>query len=122
MAVNSNDDARFKVVEYSPEKAEMIGYSNYSYWKSVFHNFLKKKSAVALLIVFVALVVFSFVALVIGKYDYRNLVTDSSKGFILPNSEFCAPPKPPPPSELKPPNYRRACATSQPFPAYASTQ
>ena len=88
MAVNSNDDARFKVVEYSPEKAEMIGYSNYSYWKSVFHNFLKKKSAVALLIVFVALVVFSFVALVIGKYDYRNLVTDSFKGFILPNSEF----------------------------------
>ena len=88
MAVNSNDDARFKVVEYSPEKAEMIGYSNYSYWKSVFHNFLKKKSAVALLIVFVALVVFSFVALVIGKYDYRNLVTDSSKGFILPNAEF----------------------------------
>ena len=88
MAVNSNDDARFKVVEYSPEKAEMIGYSNYSYWKSVIHNFLKKKSAVALLIVFVALVVFSFVALVIGKYDYRNLVTDSSKGFILPNSEF----------------------------------
>ena len=88
MAVNSNDDARFKVVEYSPEKAEMIGYSNYSYWKSVFHNFLKKKSAVALLIVFVALVVFSFVSLVIGKYDYLNLVTDSSKGFILPNSEF----------------------------------
>lgn len=88
MAVNSNDDARFKVVEYSPEKAEMIGYSNYSYWKSVIHNFLKKKSAVALLIVFVALVVFSFVALVIGKYDYRNLVTDSLKGFILPNSEF----------------------------------
>ena len=88
MAVNSNDDARFKVVEYSPEKAEMIGYSNYSYWKSVFHNFLKKKSAVALLIVFVALVVFSFIALVIGKYDYRNLVTDSSKGFILPTSEF----------------------------------
>lgn len=88
MAVNSNDDERFKVVEYSPEKAEMIGYSNYSYWKSVLHNFLKKKSAVALLIVFVALVVFSFVALVIGKYDYRNLVTDSSKGFILPNSEF----------------------------------
>ena len=25
MAVNSNDDARFKVVEYSPEKAEKIG-------------------------------------------------------------------------------------------------
>ncbi|MDY4817114.1 MAG: oligopeptide ABC transporter permease OppC [Lachnospiraceae bacterium] len=88
MAVNSKDDARFQVVEYSPEKAEMTGYSNYSYWKSVFHNFLKKKSAVLLLIIFIALVVFSFIALVIGKYDYRTLVTDSTKGFILPNSEF----------------------------------
>lgn len=88
MAVNSKDDARFRVVEYSPEKAEMTGYSNYSYWKSVFHNFLKKKSAVLLLIIFIALVVFSFIALVIGKYDYRTLVTDSTKGFILPNSEF----------------------------------
>lgn len=88
MAENAKDDARFRVVEYSPEKAEMTGYSNYSYWKSVFQNFLKKKSAVILLIIFIALVVFSFVALVIGKYDYRTLVTDSSKGFILPNSEF----------------------------------
>ena len=88
MAVNSKDDARFRVVEYSPEKAEMTGYSNYSYWKSVFHNFLKKKSAVLLLIIFIALVVFSFIALVIGKYDYLTLVTDSTKGFILPNSEF----------------------------------
>ena len=80
MAVNSNDDARFKVVEYSPEKAEMIGYSNYSYWKSVFHNFLKKKSAVALLIVFVALVVFSFVAVwtCYSSGGYTNIRTRNS--------------------------------------------
>ena len=38
-----NEDELFKFVEYSPEKAEMIGYSDYSYWKSVFQNFMKKE-------------------------------------------------------------------------------
>lgn len=28
------DDELFYVVEYSPEEAERIGYSNYSYWGS----------------------------------------------------------------------------------------
>ena len=37
------DDELFYVVPYSPEEAERIGYSNYSYWGSVFKNFLKNK-------------------------------------------------------------------------------
>ena len=69
-----NEDELFKFVEYSPEKAEMIGYSDYSYWKSVFQNFMKKKSAVTLSIIFIALVIFSFIALAIGKYDYAQLL------------------------------------------------
>ena len=83
-----NEDELFHFVEYSPEAAEMIGYSDYSYWKSVFQNFLKKKSAVIMSCVFIGLVVFSFIALAIGKYDYASLVTDSSKAFINPNSEY----------------------------------
>lgn len=83
-----NEDELFHFVEYSPEAAEMIGYSEYSYWKSVFQNFLKKKSAVILSIIFIALVVFSFVALAIGKYDYKTLVPDTSKAFIQPNGEY----------------------------------
>lgn len=83
-----NEDELFYFVEYSADAAEMTGYSDYSYWKSVMQNFLKKKSAVALTIVFLALVVFSFIALIIGKYDYANLVTDSSNSFISPNSEY----------------------------------
>ena len=31
-----NEDELFTFVEYSPEAAERIGYSDYSYWKSVF--------------------------------------------------------------------------------------
>ena len=36
----------FEFAEYKARDAERIGYSNYSYWKSVWANFLKKKSAV----------------------------------------------------------------------------
>ena len=51
----SKQDELFRFVEYSPENAERIGYSNYSYWRSVMQNFLKRKSAVFMLIVFVGL-------------------------------------------------------------------
>lgn len=83
-----NEDELFSFAEYSPETAEATGDSEYSYWKSVFQNFLKKKSAVVLAVVFIALVIFSFIALKIGKFDYASLVPDSSKSFIRPNSEY----------------------------------
>ena len=51
----------FSFVEYHPEEAERIGYSEYSYWKSVWKNFLKKKSAVIMLVVFLAVFIFSFI-------------------------------------------------------------
>ena len=78
----------FYFVDYSPEEAERIGYSNYSYWGSVIQNFLKQKVAVFCLILFLALTVFSFVALSIGKYHYTSLISDSSKAFIRPNAEY----------------------------------
>ena len=42
---SNNEDELFEFTEYSAENAERIGYSDYSYWKSVFQNFLKKKEA-----------------------------------------------------------------------------
>lgn len=83
-----NQDELFSFAEYSPEEAERIGYSDYSYWKSVFQNFLKKKTAVLLTIIFFGLVIFSFVALMIGKYNYAELVADTKNAFIHPNSEY----------------------------------
>lgn len=85
---SAEDSRLFKVREYSPDMAEMTGYSNYSYWRSVFQNFLKKKSAVVFLCIFVFIVIFSFIALAIAKYDYRNLVADTTKAFVSPNSEY----------------------------------
>lgn len=81
-------DDLFRFLEYSPEKAEQIGYSDYSYWKSVWQNFLKRKSAVFMSIVFIALVIFSYVALVIAKYDYENLRIDAALAYISPNAEY----------------------------------
>lgn len=78
----------FTFVEYSPEEAERAGYSDYSYWKSVFQNFFKKKAAVVLSFVFFGLVIFSFVALAIGKYDYATLVSDTKNAFVKPNGEY----------------------------------
>ena len=82
------DDELFYVVEYSPEEAERIGYSNYSYWGSVFHNFLKNKGAVFFLVLFLALTIFSFIALAVGKYDYATIVPDSAMAFTRPNGEY----------------------------------
>ena len=45
-------DELFYFVEYSPEEAERVGYSNYSYWGSVIQNFLKHKMAVVCLVLF----------------------------------------------------------------------
>ena len=78
----------FYFVEYSPEEAERIGYSNYSYWGSVVQNFLKHKVAVVCLFLFLALVIFSFIALAIGKYDYATLVSDSSLAFKRPSRDY----------------------------------
>jgi oligopeptide transport system permease protein len=84
----TNEDDLFVFVEYSPEAAERIGYSDYSYWKSVFQHFLKKKSAVVQSFIFIALVIFSFIALAIGKYHYAKLIPDLNKSFISPNNEY----------------------------------
>ncbi len=77
-----NKDDRFRFVEYSAEAAERSGYSNYSYWRSVFQNFFKKKSAVFMVFVFFAVVIFSFIALKIGHYNYAELKTNSSTAFV----------------------------------------
>ena len=79
---------RFEIAEYKPREAEKIGYSNYSYWKSVWSNFLKKKSAVFMSVVFILLFIFTFVASAIGKYDINMAPDPLGKAYITPNAEY----------------------------------
>ena len=78
----------FQFAEYKAQEAERIGYSNYSYWKSVWQNFLKKKSAVIMSVIFILLFIFTFVASAIGKYDISMAPDPLGKSYITPNAEF----------------------------------
>ena len=81
----------FQFAEYHSQEAERIGYSNYSYWKSVWRNFVKKKTAVVMAIVFILLIAFTFIAPTFSKYDAATVRVnhaDMSKMFISPNSEY----------------------------------
>ena len=78
----------FEYAEYKPQDAERIGYSEYSYWKSVWRNFMKNKPAVVMSIVFILLFLFTFIAGPIGKYDVMNLRIEDSLMFTEPNGEF----------------------------------
>lgn len=82
------DEELFAFVPYNADAAESIGYSNYSYWRSVFQNFMKKKVTVVLSIIFLFVFIFTFVALAIGKYDVNELIYDSSLAFTRPNGEY----------------------------------
>ena len=81
----------FKFAEYHAQDAEKTGYSNYSYWKSVWANFIKKKVAVFMAFVFIALVVFTCIAPLISIYDANTVRIDHPNRetrFLSPNSHF----------------------------------
>ena len=77
----------FEFAEYKSQDAERIGYSNYSYWKSVWQNFLKKKPAVIMLCVFILLFIFTYVAEWISPYKISELQQDNTQIFLTPSSE-----------------------------------
>ncbi|MBR0464986.1 MAG: ABC transporter permease [Clostridia bacterium] len=77
----------FEFAAYHSQDAERIGYSNYSYWKSVWQNFLKKKPAVIMLCVFILLFIFTYVAEWISPYKIAELQQDNQQIFLTPSSE-----------------------------------
>lgn len=78
----------FEYAEYHHQAAERIGYSEYSYWKSVWRNFLKKRTAVVMLIIFALLFIFTFVAAAISKFNVYDLRIEDSLMFTSPNSTY----------------------------------
>ena len=77
-------DELFYFVDYSPEEAERVGYSNYSYWGSVIQNFLKHKAAV------VCLFLFLFRHLLLHRTGHRQVrLSDAGDGFLsgLPEAQ-----------------------------------
>lgn len=79
---NLSEEELFTFAEYNAEEAERTGYSNYSYWKATLQVFLKNKTAVFLLIVMAAIVLFTFIQPYLpGQLD-PNLVNNNPMTFM----------------------------------------
>jgi len=57
--IDNIDPSLFDFASYDESRAERTGYSDYSYWQSTFHVFLKNKVAATLLILITVLVVYT---------------------------------------------------------------
>ena len=68
------EQAPFGFAPYNPDSAEKTGYSNYSYWGSTFRVFFKNKLAVALLMVLLFLLLFTFIQPHLPKQHKANLI------------------------------------------------
>ncbi len=55
------DPSLFDFAGYDESKSELTGYSNYSYWRSTVQVFMKNKVAVALLVLIIAVVLFTVI-------------------------------------------------------------
>lgn len=76
----------FSFVEFDHASAERTGYSEYSYWKSVFRTFSKNKFAMFLVFVMVALIIFAFFANATAKYGIDEL--NRQFKLVTPSPEF----------------------------------
>lgn len=77
-----SEDELFTFAEYDREEAERTGYSNYSYWKATLQVFLKNKTAVFLLIVMGAIVLFTFIQPYLPKQIDPNLVNTNPMTYM----------------------------------------
>ncbi|NLD34849.1 MAG: ABC transporter permease [Clostridiales bacterium] len=85
-------DDLFEFAGHDIMDAERIGYSNYSYWRSTFQVFFKKKVSVFLLAFLVALLAFTFIQPLLPnqKDPYRVYNDEAGKTLmnVQPNEEF----------------------------------
>ena len=85
-------DDLFVIAEHDSTDAERIGYSNYSYWRSTFRVFFKKKISVFLLVFLFLLLAFTFIQPLLPNQKDSYLVYNDENGNTLrnipPNEEF----------------------------------
>lgn len=84
------DVSKFTFVKRDDFASEVIDAPAYSYWKSVFREFLKKKTTVVMLALLAGIVLMSFLYPLISDYNPNDVskVNDFSLRFIKPNGEY----------------------------------
>ena len=84
------DKEKFQFVKRDDFASEAIDAPAYSYWGSVFRQFMKKKSTVVMLGILVAIILMSFIYPIFSDFDFNDVskVNDFSVRFIKPNAEY----------------------------------
>ncbi|ETE05764.1 peptide ABC transporter permease [Streptococcus pseudopneumoniae 22725] len=84
------DKEKFQFIKRDDFASETIDAPAYSYWKSVFRQFMKKKSTVVMLGILVAIILMSFIYPMFSKFDFNDVskVNDFSARYIKPNAEY----------------------------------
>ena len=86
------DDELFSFAEYDEKSAEKIGYSNYSYWGSTLRMFFKNKGAVCMLIIMLAIILFTFIQPLLPNQSDPNEIFHDARWItysnVKPNAQF----------------------------------
>ena len=89
-----SDEELFRFLEYNPEQAERTASTGYSYWKSTFHVFMKKRSTRCILAMLAVILVFMLVQpflpgqknpteIFLNPEDQPSVCQSSSKQHVL---------------------------------------
>ncbi|WP_077612222.1 ABC transporter permease [Clostridium sp. Marseille-P2415] len=75
---NMEEAELFSFAGFNESEVEKTGYSNYSYWNSTFHAFLKNRGAFILLVLLILLLAFTFIQPYLpGQYDPNRIINDA---------------------------------------------
>lgn len=77
----------FSFAEYDSSAAERGGYSNYSYWRSTIQAFFKNRLAVTLLVIILAILIFTFIQPYLPGQIPPNLVNNDEAGNLVRNQK-----------------------------------
>jgi len=81
-----SDKELFSFAGYDEREAEKTGYSNYSYWGSTVRMFLKNKGAVAVMLLMLAILLFTFIQPYLpGQFDPNTVNNDPNTSMALRN-------------------------------------
>ncbi len=81
-----SDKELFSFAGYDGREAEKTGYSNYSYWGSTVRMFLKNKGAVAVMLLMLAIMLFTFIQPYLpGQFDPNMVNNDPNTSMALRN-------------------------------------
>lgn len=81
-----SDEELFSFAGYNEEEAEKTGYSNYSYWGSTVRMFFKNKGAVAVMLLMLAIILFTFIQPHLpGQFDPNTVNNDPNTFMALRN-------------------------------------